>query len=55
MSPEESFMDNRIGWNNIKALKTGRIYYDIDPDLILRPGPRIKEGLLELYKRFYED
>jgi len=44
----------RFGWENIAAVKTGRIYNDIDPDTLLRPGPRITEGVKELYKRFYQ-
>lgn len=43
----------RNGWKVIKAVKKGRIYADINPDIILRPGPRIVEGIKELYKRFY--
>lgn len=43
----------RLGWKNISAVKNNRIYNDIDPDLFLRPGPRITEGLKEIYKRLY--
>ncbi|MCM8798366.1 MAG: cobalamin-binding protein [Candidatus Omnitrophica bacterium] len=43
----------REGWKVIEAVKRERIYADIDPDIILRPGPRIIEGIRELYKRFY--
>lgn len=46
---------SRIGWQNIDAVKNKRIYQDIDPDIILRPGPRVIEGLIELHRRFYED
>lgn len=45
----------RIGWQNIDAVKNNRIFQDINPDLVLRPGPRVIEGLTELYKRFYEE
>lgn len=45
----------RIGWQDIDAVKNNRIFQDINPDLILRPGPRVIEGLTELYKRFYEE
>lgn len=45
----------RIGWQNIDAVKSNRIFQDINPDLVLRPGPRVIEGLTELYKRFYEE
>ena len=43
----------RFGWSNIDAVKHKRIFNDIDPDILLRPGPRITEGLKELYKRLY--
>jgi len=38
---------NRMGWEVISACRNGRIYTieDIDPDLILRAGPRITEAL----------
>ncbi|MGE5618664.1 MAG: helical backbone metal receptor [Sphingomonadaceae bacterium] len=34
----------RPGWQQMSAVKTGRIY-PIDPDLTNRPGPRVAEGL----------
>ena len=43
----------RLGWEEIKAVKNNRIYKDIDPDLFLRSGPRLVEGLEEIYKRLY--
>ena len=46
---------NRVGWAEIEAVKNGKIYADIDPDILLRPGPRIVLGLKELAKRFYPE
>ncbi|MCM8779524.1 MAG: cobalamin-binding protein [Candidatus Omnitrophica bacterium] len=43
----------RWGWQIVEAIKKDRIYADIDPDIILRPGPRIIAGIKELYRRFY--
>jgi len=43
----------RIGWSGISAVKNERVYNDIDPDLLLRPGPRLTEGLKALHGRFY--
>lgn len=40
-------------WKDISAIKNNQVYQDIDPDLILRPGPRIVEGLKEIYKRLH--
>ena len=45
---------SRTGWRNISAVKNGKIYSDIDPDTILRPGPRVAQGLEKLYARFHE-
>jgi iron complex transport system substrate-binding protein len=46
---------NRRGWEKIDAIKNNRIYLDkdISPDLILRAGPRVLEGIDALHKLFY--
>jgi len=41
----------RIGWGRVSAVKQKRIYYDIDPDLVFRPGPRIIEGIKQMHQR----
>jgi ABC-type Fe3+-hydroxamate transport system substrate-binding protein len=48
---------NRMGWEKIDAIKNNRIYLDedINPDLILRAGPRILQGIEELHKLFYQE
>ncbi|MDD5282395.1 MAG: cobalamin-binding protein [Candidatus Omnitrophica bacterium] len=46
-------VQQRFGWNKIDAVKNGRVFNDIDPDTLLRPGPRITRGLIEVYKRLY--
>uniref|UniRef100_A0A7C3UXZ4 Cobalamin-binding protein n=1 Tax=candidate division WOR-3 bacterium TaxID=2052148 RepID=A0A7C3UXZ4_UNCW3 len=38
----------RIGFEKMKAVKEGKIITDINPDLLLRPGPRIILGLEKL-------
>lgn len=43
----------RIGWAKVKAVREGRVIDDINPDLILRPGPRIIDGLEQLHRRLY--
>ncbi len=43
----------RFGWDTIDAVKNKRVYNDIDPDTLLRPGPRITEGLKALYHTLY--
>lgn len=52
---EYSHLKHRLGWDVISAVKNGRIYSDIDPDLFLRPGPRLIIGLEEIYKRLYPE
>jgi iron complex transport system substrate-binding protein len=46
-------VESRFGWAGIEAVKNKRVCNDIDPDLLLRPGPRITEGLKELYLKLY--
>jgi len=46
-------MLSRFAWDSISAVKNNRIYNDIDPDTLLRPGPRVVLGLKEIYKRLY--
>lgn len=45
----------RYGWGEIGAIKGKRVYSDINPDILLRPGPRVVQAIRELYKRFYAD
>lgn len=47
-------VNNRFGWDKITAVQKNAIYDDIDPNLFLRPGPRLIEGLEEIYKRLYQ-
>ncbi len=58
MKPDEwveNSFSKRLGWKGVTAIKNKSIYADIEPEIILRPGPRVVEGLLQLHKRFYED
>ena len=45
----------RMGWEKVNAVKNNRIYTDIDPNIILRPGPRVIQGIKELKKRIYPE
>ena len=44
---------NRLGWGQVPAVLNRRVYGDIDPDLILRPGPRVVDGLEQIQKRLF--
>ena len=51
--PPASQLAARIGWTDISAVREGRIINDIPTDLILRPGPRLIEGVKLLAQHFY--
>lgn len=48
-----SKLANRIGWAGISAVKERRIIENIPSDLILRPGPRLINGVKLLAQRLY--
>ncbi len=50
--PTESLAD-RIGWSEITAIRTGRIVSDIPLEILLRPGPRLVEGVKALSRRLH--
>ncbi len=53
--PGKKGLAARIGWDQIKAVREGRIIDDVHPDYLLRPGPRIIEGLRMLAERFHPE
>jgi len=50
LHPED--IENRIGWENVNAIKNHRVYRDLNQDWILRPGPRLVLGFKQLEKIF---
>lgn len=50
--PKEA-LAKRIGWGDVKAVRTGRIINDIPSELLLRPGPRVTEGVWALARRLH--
>ena len=49
----DTAINKRMGWDKVSAVSGGKVYNDINSDLFLRPGPRLAEGLEEIYKRLY--
>ena len=43
----------RLGWKEISAIKNNRVYNDINPDLLLRAGPRSVEGLKQIFEKLH--
>jgi len=48
-----SRLAGRIGWAQINAVRDGRVIADIPPDDLLRPGPRLVEGVRMLAERLH--
>ena len=55
MNPQEPKEDLslRIGWRDMTAIRSGKIIDDISPDLLLRPGPRLAQGVRILSRRLH--
>lgn len=45
---------SRPGWKNLKAVKEKRVYV-INPDIIVRPGPRLLDGAKQLFTWFHPE
>lgn len=41
-------ISGRTGWHKVNALKNDRVYTDLDPDHLMRPGPRLVQGFKQL-------
>ncbi len=41
-------VSSRLGWQGIAAVRAGRVYDRLDPDLLVRPGPRVVDGIVAL-------
>ncbi len=49
----QALLQERIGWQGIKAVKDRRIIDDLNIDLLIRPGPRLTQGMAQLADRLY--
>jgi iron complex transport system substrate-binding protein len=47
-------VSGRFGWKHVKAVSSGRLYNDIDADILCRPSPRLVEGLRQLQERILQ-
>ena len=52
---DQGLVQSRLGWENVEAVKNKRVYGDIASDLLLRPGPRLIDGLKAIYQKLYPD
>jgi iron complex transport system substrate-binding protein len=43
--PAREMILNHPGWSGVKAVRSGRVYAGMDNNLVLRPGPRLIEGI----------
>lgn len=44
---------NRFGWRDVSAIKTKNIICNIDTNILLRPSPRIIDGIEQIYNKVY--
>jgi iron complex transport system substrate-binding protein len=51
----EQVINKRPGWEQIKAVREGRVITKIDPNLINRPGPRSAQAVKLIAEAFYPD
>lgn len=51
----KNVIKNRPGWNKIKAVQTERILYELDSDLLNRPGPRVGLAVEKTAQALYPD
>jgi iron complex transport system substrate-binding protein len=52
LHPED--ITNRVGWNEITAIKNHRVIKNLNSDHLLRPGPRLVNGFHELERALSE-
>ncbi|HEV8340323.1 MAG TPA: helical backbone metal receptor [bacterium] len=47
-------LGRRAGWARVDAVRRGRVY-ELDPDLVSRPGPRLVDGLEQIASRLHPE
>lgn len=53
-TPSAEDISRRVGWGDLPAVRNQKIVNDIDPSLLLRPGPRLLEGIAALARKLEE-
>ncbi|OVE74859.1 hypothetical protein BVX97_06270 [bacterium E08(2017)] len=53
-APAKEALIKRPGWQAVNAIKNNKVYDGFENDIMLRPGPRIIEGIME-FKRYIDD
>ncbi len=53
--PAREMILNRETWRTVSGVASGRVYDDVDPDLLLRPSVRAVHTVKELAARFYPE
>ncbi len=54
LSVDPQTIKDRSGWTNIAAVENDQLFA-IDDNLVSRPGPRLTEGLIEVFNAIYPD
>lgn len=49
-TPVRDLLSKQPGWDRLRAMRTGRVFADFDNALVLRPGPRVLQGLAAIRK-----
>jgi ABC-type Fe3+-hydroxamate transport system substrate-binding protein len=45
----------RLGWQSIAAVRNGRVFDDVDPDIVFRPGPRLVDAVEAIAARIHAE
>lgn len=51
----EQVIEKRPGWDQVKAVREGRLITKIDPNLVNRPGPRSAQAVELIARSFYPE
>ncbi len=51
---DNSGIFSRLGWENVAAIKNKKVFSDIDPNILLRIGPRVIDGIEMIHERMYK-